>query len=54
MPAFFNGVYGHKPSPHLVSNDRQHPPATGYQDAMLGTGPICRYVIFNLKKLNNT
>jgi fatty acid amide hydrolase 2 len=44
MPAFFNGVYGHKPSPRLVSNDRQHPPATGLQDIMLGTGPICRYV----------
>ena len=43
MPSFFNGVYGHKPSPFLISNEKQHPPANGYQRAMLGTGPICRY-----------
>lgn len=48
MPAFFNGVYGHKPSSMLISNEKQHPNATGYQTAMLGTGPICRYVILAL------
>lgn len=43
MPAFFNGVYGHKPTSHLVSNQVQHPPASGLRDDMLVTGPICRY-----------
>ncbi len=43
MPAFFNGVYGHKPTSRLVSNESQHPPASGLRDEMLVTGPICRY-----------
>jgi len=43
MPAFFNGVFGHKPSPFLVSNEGQFPPATGVGGLYLGLGPICRY-----------
>jgi fatty acid amide hydrolase 2 len=43
MPAFFNGVYGHKPSSNFISNKTQHPPADGLRDDLLGTGPICRY-----------
>ncbi|PVD28222.1 hypothetical protein C0Q70_10809 [Pomacea canaliculata] len=43
MPAFFNGVFGHRPSKDLVCNDGQHPPATGGQIELLSTGPICRY-----------
>ena len=43
MPAFFNGVYGHKASSNLISNSHQHPPAIGIQDKMLATGPLCRY-----------
>ena len=43
MPAFFNGVYGHKPSPHLVPNEGQFP---GHEndDDLLTTGPICSHV----------
>lgn len=43
MPAFFNGVFGHKPSAGLVPNDGQFPVDTS--EAMLRyqcTGPLCR------------
>lgn len=43
MPAYFNGVYGHKPSSSFISNKTQHPPASGISEYMLVTGPICRY-----------
>lgn len=43
MPAFFNGVFGHKPSPLTVSNHGQYPePVTDEQNKFLGLGPICR------------
>lgn len=42
MPAFFNGVFGHKCSPHLVPNEGQFPPAQGRTHDFLSTGPICR------------
>jgi len=42
MPAFFNGVFGHKPSPLLIPNDGQFPLAKGDSDRILGTGPLCR------------
>jgi fatty acid amide hydrolase 2 len=45
MPAFFNGIYGIKPSANLVNNEAQHPPPVGNQVYMQGTGPLCRYVI---------
>lgn len=45
MPAFFCGVFGHKPSKFVVSNEGQYPaPFTTEQGAMLGIGPICRYL----------
>lgn len=44
MPAFFNGIFGHKPSRHVVSNDGQYPEAiSDEQDMFLGIGPMCRY-----------
>lgn len=43
MPAFFNGVFGHKPSKHVVSNKGQYPiPISKEQDSFLGIGPLCR------------
>lgn len=42
MPAFFNGVFGHKCSPGLVSNEGQFPPPSGQIDRHLATGPLCR------------
>lgn len=43
MPAFFNGVFGHKASRGLVPNEGQHPMATGKERDLLSTGPMCRY-----------
>ncbi|XP_011369772.1 fatty-acid amide hydrolase 2 isoform X1 [Pteropus vampyrus] len=43
MPAFFNGIFGHKPSPGVVSNQGQFPMAKGVQELFLCTGPMCRY-----------
>lgn len=42
MPAFFNGVFGHKGSSGLVPNTGQHPIAHGEAGRFLSTGPICR------------
>uniref|UniRef100_A0A8C9DMD4 fatty acid amide hydrolase n=1 Tax=Prolemur simus TaxID=1328070 RepID=A0A8C9DMD4_PROSS len=43
MPAFFNGIFGHKPSPGVVSNEGQFPVAGGAQEQFQCTGPMCRY-----------
>lgn len=44
MPAFFNGIFGHKPSMGVVCNDGQFPaPYSDEQRSMLSTGPMCRY-----------
>ncbi|XP_027034070.2 fatty-acid amide hydrolase 2-B isoform X1 [Tachysurus fulvidraco] len=43
MPCFFNGLFGHKATPGIVSNDGQLPPSSGLQDDLLSTGPMCRY-----------
>ena len=42
MPAFFNGTFGHKPSPLLIPNEGQYPAAHGEANRILGTGPLCR------------
>lgn len=42
MPAFFNGVFGHKCSPRLVPNEGQYPGPQGSIDDFLSTGPLCR------------
>jgi fatty acid amide hydrolase 2 len=45
MPAFFCGVFGHKPSPRLVPNGGQFPLMAGGAaagDELLSTGPIVR------------
>ncbi|KAM7307336.1 fatty-acid amide hydrolase 2-A [Ixodes scapularis] len=44
IPAFFNGIFGHKPTTGLVSNKGQYPPARDDSlDACLVAGPMCRY-----------
>uniref|UniRef100_A0A669PUZ9 Fatty acid amide hydrolase 2 n=1 Tax=Phasianus colchicus TaxID=9054 RepID=A0A669PUZ9_PHACC len=43
MPAFFNGVFGHKPTTGVVPNDGQFPIAQGVRRSFLCTGPMCRY-----------
>lgn len=44
MPAFFNGIFGHKPSPFIVSNDGQWPmPQSDEILSFLGLGPMSRF-----------
>lgn len=42
MPAFFNGVFGHKPSGGLVPATGQFPCADPAAGRFLSTGPLCR------------
>lgn len=42
MPAFFNGVFGHKPTGGLVPNSGQYPIAEGAALRYLTSGPIAR------------
>ncbi len=42
MPAFFNGVFGHKPTGGLVPNTGHYPPATNELQRYVTTGPITR------------
>ncbi|GFX47874.1 fatty-acid amide hydrolase 2 [Trichonephila clavipes] len=43
IPAAFNGVFGHKPSRGVVSNNGQYPTAAPSLQTFLMTGPMCRY-----------
>lgn len=44
MPAYFNGVFGHKPSPFIVSNEGQWPmPISKEIASFLGVGPMSRF-----------
>ena len=42
MPAFFNGVFGHKPTGGLVPGTGQYPLAHGEATRIVATGPLCR------------
>jgi len=42
MPAFFNGIFGHKPSSRLIPNQGQYPPAENDANLFLSTGPLAR------------
>jgi fatty acid amide hydrolase 2 len=42
MPAFFNGIFGHKPTGGLVPGSGQFPIAEGAALRYLTTGPLCR------------
>lgn len=43
MPAFFNGVFGHKTTPHYINNQGQHPGAKTSANHYMTTGPITRF-----------
>ncbi|XP_029931490.1 fatty-acid amide hydrolase 2-B [Myripristis murdjan] len=43
MPCFFNGIFGHKTTPGVVSNENQYPPSSGRHEDYLSAGPMCRY-----------
>ncbi len=42
LPAFFNGVFGHKPTGGLVPFTGQYPPAAGAVQRYVTTGPLAR------------
>jgi fatty acid amide hydrolase 2 len=42
LPAFFNGVFGHKPSSGWIDNRGQFPMPSGPANRYLTTGPLCR------------
>jgi fatty acid amide hydrolase 2 len=42
LPAFFNGVFGHKPTPGTVPNTGQFPSTDGEAARMLTIGPLAR------------
>lgn len=53
MPAYFNGIFGHKPSRNIVSNIGQYPlPDTELLNSFLGIGPMTRHAV-DLKPLLN-
>ncbi|CAB3411227.1 unnamed protein product [Caenorhabditis bovis] len=43
MPSFFNGIFGFKPTPGIISLAGHVPEPTGYKTEMLRIGPMCRY-----------
>ncbi|XP_063954529.1 fatty-acid amide hydrolase 2-A-like [Lytechinus pictus] len=46
MPAFFNGIFGHKPSCGVVNNDGQYPTVqTAKGNELMVTGPLCRFSV---------
>ena len=42
MPAFFNGIFGHKPTPGIVTNRGQVPEPQGRMNFNCVTGPLAR------------
>jgi fatty acid amide hydrolase 2 len=42
LPAYFNGVFGHKPTPGIVPNSGQWPFDEGESARMVGIGPLAR------------
>uniref|UniRef100_UPI0037E8E1BE fatty-acid amide hydrolase 2-B n=1 Tax=Semicossyphus pulcher TaxID=241346 RepID=UPI0037E8E1BE len=43
MPCFFNGIFGHKTTPGVVTSELQYPPNTGRHEEYVSNGPMCRY-----------
>ncbi|XP_056298616.1 fatty-acid amide hydrolase 2-B [Pseudoliparis swirei] len=43
MPCFFNGIFGHKTTPGVVSIENHYPSASGRQAEYCSGGPMCRY-----------
>lgn len=43
MPCHFCGVFGHKPTPFVVSTEGMYPLVKGEREKLLGLGPMTRY-----------
>jgi fatty acid amide hydrolase 2 len=52
MPAAFCGIYAHKPTGGLVTNEGQYPITGGSVSTVLATGPMCRHAEDLLVLLN--
>lgn len=43
IPSNFCGIFGHKPTPFVVSTEGMYPLVKGDREKLLGLGPMCRY-----------
>lgn len=43
IPANFCGIFGHKPTPFVVSTEGMYPAVKGEREKLLGVGPMTRY-----------
>lgn len=43
IPANFCGIFGHKPTPFVVSTEGMYPSVKGEREKLLGVGPMTRY-----------
>lgn len=43
IPSNFCGIFGHKPTPFVVSSEGMYPLVKGDREKLLGVGPMCRY-----------
>lgn len=43
IPANFCGIFGHKPTPFVVSTEGMYPTVKGEREKLLGLGPMTRY-----------
>lgn len=43
IPSHFCGIFGHKPTPFVVSNVGMYPLVKGEREKLLTVGPMCRY-----------
>lgn len=43
IPANFCGIFGHKPTPFVVSTEGMYPTVKGDREKLLGVGPMTRY-----------
>lgn len=43
MPCHFCGIFGHKPTPFVVSTEGMFPTVVGEREKLLGLGPMTRY-----------
>lgn len=42
-PSFFNGIFGHKPTPGIIPTTGMYPVFNEHKQAFLSAGPLCRY-----------
>uniref|UniRef100_A0A8C5I0K7 Fatty-acid amide hydrolase 2-B-like n=1 Tax=Gouania willdenowi TaxID=441366 RepID=A0A8C5I0K7_GOUWI len=43
IPSFYNGIFGHKTTPGIVSTENHYPSCSGRHKEYVSIGPMCRY-----------